>query len=74
MKVHEIPVIRVLIKSYQNKAEKPTMKQSIKVLNIKVMTAIIKQDGKTIKQAGLSCAKFRISWSCLRFGLTSKAY
>ena len=52
MKVHEIPVIRVLIKSYQNKAEKPTMKQSIKVLNIKVMAAIIKQDGKIIKQAG----------------------
>ena len=70
MKVHEIPAIRVMIKSYQNKAEK----QSIKVLNIKVMTAIIKQDGKTIKQAGLSCAKLSISWSCLRFGLTSKAY
>ena len=45
MKVHEIPVIRVLIKSYQNKAEKPTIKQSIKVLNIRVMAAIIKQDG-----------------------------
>ena len=52
MKVHEIPAIRVLIKSYQNKAEKPTMKQSIQMLNIKVMAAIIKQDGKIIKQAG----------------------
>ena len=49
MKVHEISVISVLMKSHQNKAEKPTMKQSIKVLNIKVMADIIKQDGKTIR-------------------------
>ena len=39
----------MIMHSHQNKAEKPTMKQSIKVLNIKVMAAIIKQDGKIIK-------------------------
>ena len=41
MKVKEIPVVCVI------KAEKPTTKQSMKVLDINVMAAIIKQNGKT---------------------------
>ena len=47
MKVKEIPVVCVIMKSHQNKAEKPTTKQSMKVLDINVMAAIIKQNGKT---------------------------
>ena len=47
LKVKDIPVISAIIKSYQNKVWKPTKKQSMKVLNINVMVAIIKQDGKS---------------------------
>ena len=37
----------MIMNSHQNKAEKPTMKQSMKALNINVMAAIIKQDEKS---------------------------
>ena len=39
MKVQDIPVISAIMKSHQNKVEKPTKKQLIKVLNIDVMVA-----------------------------------
>ena len=42
-------VMSVVMNSHQNKAEKPTIKQSMKVLNINVIAAIIKQDWKSHK-------------------------
>ena len=37
----------VIMNSHQNKAEKPTIKQSMKVLNINVMAAIINAKKRT---------------------------
>ena len=46
MKIKGIPVISAIKRSHHSQIDKPIKKASMKVQNIHVMSAIIKQDGK----------------------------
>ena len=72
MKVKEIPVVCVIMKSHQNKAEKPTTKQSMKVLDFNVMAAISNRMERAIEMyfnAYLSYIKYDLD--VVRGGLFS---